>query len=202
MKNQADDSTHTKKNSEFFDKLDKDRKAKKCEYAVLVTLLEPDSEFYNQGIVDVGYEYEKMFVIRPQFFLPIIGFLRNASLNALDYKRQLALAKQQTVDVTTFENDVEEFKRLFLKHTRLAAEKHQSAIDNINKVIGILESVKSSLEGSDKNLGHAEKKLDDLSVKKLTRRNPTMAELFEDARAAQAEADGDAIPLVAEILED
>ncbi|NCF74671.1 MAG: DUF2130 domain-containing protein [Gammaproteobacteria bacterium] len=179
MKNENDTTATKKKNEDFLKELDKDRTEKGCEYAVLVSLLEPDSELYNSGIVDVFYRYPKMYVIRPQFFVPIITLLRNAAMKSLEYKTELALVKAQNVDITDFENDLETFKTAFAKNYDLASRKFQTAIDEIDKSIDHLQKTKDALLGTDRNLRLANNKAQDVTIKKLTRRNPTMAEKFE-----------------------
>ncbi|MCR4928071.1 MAG: DUF2130 domain-containing protein [Lachnospiraceae bacterium] len=180
MKNESDTTSTKHKNEDFFKELDKDRKEKKCEYAVLVTLLEADNELYNSGIVDVSYKYEKMYVIRPQFFIPLITILRNAALNSLSYRQDLALVKNQNIDVTNFENSLQDFKTKFSNNYRIASEKFQNAIDEIDKTIDHLQKVKEGLLGSERQLRIANDKAQDLSVKKLTRNNPTMKAKFEE----------------------
>lgn len=180
MKNEQDDSTHRHKNEDFFKKLDADRRKKNCEYAVLVSLLEPDSELYNTGIVDVSYRYEKMYVIRPQFFIPLISILRNTSQSALEYKAELALVKKQNIDITNFENEMEDFKQKFGRNYRLASEKFKKAIDEIDKTIDHLLKTKEALLGSENNLRLANDKAEALTIKKLTRNNPTMKAKFEE----------------------
>ncbi len=179
MKNEQDDSTHRHKNEDFFKKIDADRRAKGCEYAVLVSLLEPESELYNAGIVDVSYRYDKMYVIRPQFFIPLISILRNASQSALTYKAELALVKKQNIDITNFENEMEDFKQKFGRNYRIASEKFQKAISEIDKTIDHLMKTKEALLGSENNLRLANDKAEALSIKKLTRNNPTMKAKFE-----------------------
>ncbi len=186
MKNEGDDSTHTKRNEDFFKKLDSDRNAKGCEYAVLVSLLEPDSELYNAGIVDVSWRYEKMYVIRPQFFIPMITLLRNAALNSLAVKQQLAVVRQQNIDVENFEAELNDFKAKFGNNYRIASEKFQTAIAESDKTIDHLQKVKENLIGSERQLRLANDKADALTVKKLTRNNPTMKARFE-AVAVEAE---------------
>ena len=183
MKNEADTTATKHKNEDFFKKLDDDRKAKKCEYAVLVSLLEPDNDLYNNGIVDVSYKYEKMYVIRPQFFMPIITLLVNASKKSLEYKKELAIAKSQSLDITNFENKLIEFKDKFGRNYRLASEKFQKAIDEIDKSIAALQKTKEALLGSEKNLSQALNNAEDLTIRKLTYKNPTMKALFDEARA-------------------
>jgi hypothetical protein len=182
MKNESDTTATKKKNEDFLKELDKDRTEKGCEYAVLVSLLEPDSELYNSGIVDVFHRYPKMYIIRPQFFIPIITLLRNAAMKSLEYKTELALVKAQNVDVTNFENDLETFKSAFAKNYDLASRKFQKAIDEIDKSIDHLQKTKDALLGTDRNLRLANNKAQDVTIKKLTRRNPTMAEKFEDLK--------------------
>ncbi|NKB32148.1 MAG: DUF2130 domain-containing protein [Pseudomonadales bacterium] len=182
MKNESDTTATKKKNEDFLKELDKDRTEKGCEYAVLVSLLEPDSELYNTGIVDVFHRYPKMYVIRPQFFLPIITLLRNAAMKSLEYKTELALVKAQNIDVTDFENDLDKFKTAFSKNYDLASRKFQTAIDEIDKSINHLQKTKEALIGTDRNLRLANDKAQDVTVKKLTRRNPTMAAKFEELK--------------------
>ncbi len=180
MKNEADTTATKKKNEDFFKELDKDRNEKNCEYAVLVSLLESDNEFYNNGIVDVSHKYPKMYVVRPQFFIPIITLLRNASLNSIKYKEQLAELKNQNIDISNFENEMEDFKDKFGRNFRLASEKFQTAITEIDKTIEHLEKTKKALLSSEDNLRLANKKAEELTIKKLTKNNPTMKGLFED----------------------
>jgi len=182
MKNESDTTATKKKNEDFLKELDKDRSEKGCEYAVLVSLLEPDSELYNTGIVDVFHRYPKMYVVRPQFFLPIITLLRNAAMNSLEYKTELALVKAQNIDVTNFENDLDDFKTAFAKNYDLASRKFQTAIDEIDKSIDHLQKTKDALLGTDRNLRLANDKAQDVTVKKLTRSNPTMAAQFEELK--------------------
>ena len=184
MKNEADETATKHRNEDFFKKLDADRKAKHCEFAVLVSLLEPDSELYNGGIVDVSYRYEKMYVIRPQFFLPIISLLVQTSKKSLEYKQQLAIAKSQSIDVTNFENQLLDFQEKFGRNYRLASEKFQLAIDEIDKSISHLQKIKEALIGSENNLRLANDKAEALTIKKLTKGNPTMTALFDEAREA------------------
>ena len=179
MKNQNDQTATKKKNEHFFKELNKDRNEKKCEYAVLVSLLETDSELYNNGIVDVSYQYHKMYVVRPQFFIPIISLLRNAGLSALEYKQEVALMKKQTIDITTFEEDLNSFKTGFAKNYDLASRKFKTAINEIDKTITHLQKTKDALLSSENNLRLANNKADSLTVKKLVRKNPTMKEKFE-----------------------
>lgn len=178
MKNESDTTATKKKNEDFLKELDKDRNEKNCEYAILVSLLEPDSELYNSGIVDVFHRYPKMYVIRPQFFIPIITLLRNAAMKSLEYKTELALVKAQNIDITNFENDLDSFKTAFAKNYDLASRKFQKAIEEIDKSIDHLQKTKDALLGTDRNLRLANDKAQDVSIKKLTRKNPTMAEKF------------------------
>ena len=180
MKNEADETATKKKNEDFFKELDKDRNQKKCEYAILVSTLESDNELYNNGIVDVSHRYEKMYVIRPQFFIPIITLLRNASFNALTYKQQLALERQQNIDITNFEDSINEFKTGFAKNYELASRRFKEAIDSIDKSINHLQKTKESLLSSENNLRLANNKAEDLTIKKLTRKNPTMRAKFDE----------------------
>ena len=182
MKNESDTTATKKKNEDFLKELDKDRTEKGCEYAVLVSLLEPDSELYNTGIVDVFHRYPKMYVVRPQFFLPIITLLRNAAMKSLEYKTELALVKAQNIDITNFENDLDTFKTAFAKNYDLASRKFQTAIDEIDKSIDHLQKTKDALLGTDRNLRLANDKAQDVTIKKLTRRNPTMAAKFEELK--------------------
>lgn len=179
MKNESDTTATKKKNEDFLKELDKDRNEKNCEYAILVSLLEPDSELYNSGIVDVFHRYPKMYVIRPQFFIPIITLLRNAAMKSLEYKTELALVKAQNIDITNFENDLDSFKTAFAKNYDLASRKFQKAIEEIDKSIDHLQKTKDALLGTDRNLRLANDKAQDVSIKKLTRKNPTMAEKFK-----------------------
>ena len=180
MKNENDETATKKKNEHFFKELDKDRHEKQCEYAILVSLLEADNELYNTGIVDVSYQYPKMYVVRPQFFIPIITLLRNAALNSLQYKQELALMRDQHIDITHFEEDLETFKKGFARNYELASKKFQSAIDEIDKTIKSLEKTKAALLSSENNLRLANNKAEDLSVKKLVKNNPTMKQRFEE----------------------
>ena len=180
MKNENETTATKHKNEDFFKELDKDRKEKKCEYAVLVSLLEADSELYNTGIVDVSYKYEKMYVIRPQFFIPIITLLRNAALNSMKYKKELVAVKNQDIDISNFEKDMNEWKAGWANTMKNAGKKHLEAIEQINKAIKDLEKTRDALMMSDKHLAIAEGKLDDLSIKRLTRGNPTMRAKFEE----------------------
>ncbi len=182
MKNEQDSTSTKKKNEDFFKKLDKDRNTKNCEYAVLVSMLEPESELYNTGIVDVSYQYAKMYVIRPQFFIPIITLLRNAAMNSMEYKRELAIIKNQEIDITNFEENMENFKNGFSRNFRLASDKFQKAIEEIDKTIDHLQKTKNALLSSENNLRLANDKAQDLTIKKLTRGNPTMKAKFDDLK--------------------
>ncbi|MDP9991515.1 hypothetical protein J2W28_002692 [Variovorax boronicumulans] len=182
MKNESDRTATKNRNEDFLKELDKDRTEKGCEYAVLVSLLEPDSELYNTGIVDVFHRYPKMYVVRPQFFLPIITLLRNAAMNSLKYKSELALFKAQNIDVTNFENELETFKNAFAKNYDLASRRFQTAIEEIDKSIDHLQKTKEALLGTDRNLRLANDKAQDVTIKKLTRGNPTMAAKFADLK--------------------
>lgn len=184
MKNEMEDTAHKHRNEDFFRKLDADRNAKGCEYAVLVSLLEPDNELYNNGIVDVSYRYPKMYVIRPQFFMPLITLLVNASRKSIAYQRELAVARSQSVDVTNFEAKLMEFKEKFGNNYRLASEKFRKAIDEIDKSIAALQKTKDALLSSENNLRLANDKAEALTIKKLTYKNPTMKAKFDEARAA------------------
>ena len=180
MKNEMDETATKKKNEDFLKELDKDRREKNCEYAVLVSLLEPDSELYNQGIVDMSHRYPKMYVIRPQFFIPIITILRNAATNALDYRRQLEVVRNQNIDISHFEEDMNDFKEKFARNFRIASERFQKAIDEIDKTIDHLQKTKEALLSSENNLRLANNKAEDLTIKRLTRKNPTMAAKFAE----------------------
>ena len=182
MKNESDETATKKKNEDFFRELDKDRNEKGCEYAVLVSLLEPNNELYNGGIVDVSYRYPKMYVIRPQFFIPMITLLRNAAQNSLKYKQELALIKAQDIDIANFESELDKFKDAFGKNYDLASRKFQTAIDEIDKSIDHLQKTKEALLGTDRNLRLANDKAQDVTIKKLTRGNPTMAEKFAELK--------------------
>ncbi len=182
MKNEMDETTTKHKNEDFLKKLDEDRRAKNCEYAVLVSLLEPDSELYNTGIVDVSHRYPKMYVIRPQFFIPLITLLIQTSKKSLEYKKALVAAQSQSVDVTNFENQLNDFKDKFANNYRLASEKFQTAIVEIDKSIDHLQKIKSALVGSENNLRLANEKADNLTIKKLTRDNLTMKAKFEEMK--------------------
>ena len=189
MKNEMDTTVTKKRNEDFLKELDKDRTEKGCEYAVLVSLLEPESELYNSGIVDVFHRYPKMYIVRPQFFLPIITLLRNASMKSLEYKTELALVKAQSVDITNFENDLDSFKTAFAKNYDLASRKFQTAIDEIDKSIDHLQKTKNALMSTDRNLRLANDKSQDVTIKKLTRRNPTMAAKFDELSDASSSDD-------------
>jgi hypothetical protein len=180
MKNESDETATKKRNEDFLKELDKDRTEKACEYAVLVSLLEPESELYNSGIVDVSHRYPKMYVVRPQFFVPLITLLRNAALNAMKYKSELALVRSQNVDITKFETQLDEFKTSFGRNWRLASEGFEEAIKRIDDAIKDLERTKEALHKSANNLRLANDKADDLTIKKLTRGNPTMAAKFAE----------------------
>lgn len=183
MKNEMDTTATKHKNEDFFKELDKDRKEKGCEYAVLVSLLEADNELYNTGIVDVSYKYPKMYVIRPQFFIPMITLLRNAALNSADYRRQLAEVKSQNLDISHFEDDINDFKAKFGRNYQLASDKFKKAIEEIDKTIDHLQKTKDALLSSENNLRLANDKAQDLTVKKLVKKNPTMAQKFADLAA-------------------
>ena len=180
MKNESDTTATKHKNEDFFDKLDKDRKKKKCEYAVLVSTLEADSELYNSGIVDVSYRHEKMYVVRPQMFITIITLLRNAALNSLKYQRELAIVRNQQIDIQNFEENMNTFKEQFGRNYRLASEKFRKAIDEIDKTIDHLQKTKDALLGSENNLRLANGKAEDLTIKKLTKNAPSVREMFEE----------------------
>lgn len=182
MKNEMDETATKHKNEDFFKELDKDRREKNCEYAVLVSMLEADSELYNTGIVDVSYRFEKMYVIRPQFFIPMITLLRNAALNSLEYRQQLALVREQNIDITHFEEAMTDFKNGFSYNVDLASRKFNTAIDEIDKTITHLQKTKEALLSSDHNLQIANRKVDDLTIKKLTKNNPTMAAKFAELK--------------------
>jgi len=180
MKNEGDETMTKKKNEDFLRELDKDRTEKKCEYAVLVSLLEVENELYNTGIVDVSYKYPKMYVVRPQFFIPIITILRNASMNSLKYKKELAMVKSQNVDITNFEDNINIFKKGFAQNYDLASRKFKTAIEEIDKTIDHLQKTKEALLSSENNLRLANNKAEDLTIKKLTRGNPTMTAKFTE----------------------
>ncbi|ETK00817.1 hypothetical protein N425_13420 [Tannerella sp. oral taxon BU063 isolate Cell 2] len=184
MKNEADTTATKHRNEDFLAKLDKDRREKGCEYAVLVSLLEPESELYNEGIVDVSYRYPKMFVVRPQFFMPIIALLTQASRNSVAYKKELEQVRQQSVDVRNFEEQLEMFKDGFARNYRLASDRFRTAIDEIDKSIEHLQKIKEALVGSENNLRLANNKAERLTIRKLTYKNPTMKRMFDEARAA------------------
>jgi len=189
MKNEQDETSTKHKNEDFFKELDKDRREKHCEYAVLVSMLESDSELYNGGIVDVSYKYDKMYVVRPQCFIPIITLLRNAAMNALSYKQELAVVRSQNIDITNFEDNLMKFKDDFSRNYNIAHDHFDKAIDEIDKTIQHLEKVKKELQGSDNQLRIATGKVEDVSVKKLTKDNPTMKAEFERIRKQKAGQD-------------
>jgi hypothetical protein len=176
----GDETMTKKKNEDFFKELDKDRLEKKCEYAVLVSLLEAESEFYNSGIVDVSHKHPKMYVVRPQFFIPIITLLRNAAMNSMQYKAELALVKNQNIDITNFEEKINTFKVGFARNYELASRKFKTAIEEIDKTIDHLQKTKDALLSTDNNLRLANQKTEDLTIKKLTHGNPTMKSKFDD----------------------
>lgn len=180
MKNEADMTATKHKNEDFFKELDKDRKEKKCEYAVLVSLLEIDNDYYNTGIVDVSYRYPKMYVIRPQFFIPLITLIRGAALNALEYKKEMLVLQNQNIDISHFEENMNTFKSGFAKNYRIASEKFSKAIEEIDKTIDHLQKTKDALNSSDRNLRLANNKAEELTIKRLTKNSPTMAKLFEE----------------------
>lgn len=182
MKNECDTTATKHKNEDFLKELDKDRREKKCEYAVLVSLLETDSEFYNAGIVDMSYKYPKTYVIRPQFFIPLITLIRNEAMNSLEYKKQLELIQNQNIDITHFEENLADFQNKFANNYRIASDKFKNAIDEIDKTIDHLQKVKDGLLGSERQLRIANDKAQDLSIKKLTKDNPTMKKKFEDLK--------------------
>jgi hypothetical protein len=183
MKNEADSTATKKKNEDFFKELDKDRNEKNCEYAILVSLLEPESELYNTGIVDVSHRFPKMYVIRPQFFIPMITLLRNAAMNSVKYKSELAIIKAQNIDVTNFESELNAFKDGFSRNYDLASRHFQTTIDEIDKSISHLEKTKDALLSTVRNLRLANDKAQDVTVKKLTRGNQTMAARFAELKA-------------------
>ena len=189
MKNENDETAIKKKNEDFFKELDKDRRSKNCEYAVLVSLLEPQSELYNTGIVDVSHRYPKMYVVRPQFFIPIITLLRNAAMNSLKYKTELALMKAQNVDITNFESQLDDFKAAFGRNWRLASDGFEEAVKRIDEAIKDLEKTKEALHKSANNLRLANDKAEDLTVKRLTRGNPTMAAKFDELKLGTTDAE-------------
>ena len=180
MKNEADQTATKHKNEHFFKELDKDRKEKNCEYAVLVSMLEADNDYYNDGIVDVSYLYDKMYVIRPQFFIPLITLIRNLANKSLDYKKELIQMKNQNIDITNFEENMNKFKTEFGRNYRLASEKFNKAIEEIDKTIDHLQKTKEALLSSENNLRLANNKAEDLTIKKVTRNNPTMTKMFEE----------------------
>ena len=186
MKNENETTATKHKNEDFFKELDKDRREKNCEYAILVSLLESDSELYNTGIVDVSYRYEKMYVIRPQFFIPIITLLRNAALSSLQYKQELAVVRSQNIDITHFEENMEKFKVGFARNYDLASRKFKTAIDEIDKTINSLQKTKDALLSSENNLRLANNKAGELTIKRLTRGNPTMAQKFADLHTSES----------------
>ncbi len=188
MKNESDATATKKKNEDFLKELDKDRNEKDCEYAVLVSLLEPESELYNSGIVDVSHRFPKMYVIRPQFFIPMITLLRNAAQGALTYKAELARVREQNIDITNFESELDAFKHGFARNYELASKKFKTAIDEIDKTIDHLQKTKEALLGSENNLRLANNKADDLTIKKLTRGNPTMAAKFTELNVEDAKS--------------
>jgi hypothetical protein len=190
MKNENDRTATKNRNEDFLKELDKDRVEKGCEYAVLVSLLEPDSDLYNTGIVDMFHRYPKMYIVRPQFFIPIITLLRNAAMNSLKYKSELALVKAQNLDITSFESDLETFKTAFAKNFDLASRRFQAAIEEIDKSIDHLQKTKEALLGTDRNLRLANDKAQDVSIKKLTRGNPTMAAKFAELKSELHDEEG------------
>ncbi len=182
MKNENDATATKKKNEDFLKELDKDRREKNCEYAILVSLLEPESDLYNSGIVDVFHRYPKMYVVRPQFFIPIITLLRNAAMKSLDYRKELELVRSQNIDITKFEDDLNAFKTGFSKNYDLASRRFKTAIDEIDKSIDHLQKTKDALLGTDRNLRLANNKAQDVTIKKLIRKNPTMADMFQELK--------------------
>ena len=182
MKNEGDETATKKRNEDFLKELNKDRNEKKCEYAVLVTLLEADSELYNSGIVDVSHKYEKMYVVRPQFFIPIITLLRNAAMNSLKYKQELNLIRNQNIDITNFEDKLDKFRDGFSKNYKSASKNFQEAIDEIDKSIARMQPVKQKLTTSENQLRLANKKSEELTIKKLNYNNPTMKSKFKEAK--------------------
>ena len=182
MKNEADETATKHKNEDFFKELNKDREEKKCEYAVLVTMLEADNDYYNDGIVDVSYVYDKMYVIRPQFFVPIITLITNLSKKSLEYRKELSMVREQNIDITHFEENINNFKESFGRNYRLASEKFSKAIEEIDKTIEHLKKTKESLLSSDNNLRIANNKIDDLSIQKLTKNNKTMTDMFNNVK--------------------
>jgi hypothetical protein len=187
MKNESDQTATKKRNEDFLKELDKDRNEKKCEYAVLVSLLETENELYNTGIVDVSHKFEKMYVVRPQFFIPIITLLRNAAMNSIHYKAELALVKSQNIDITNFEDKMNKFKEGFARNYELSSRKFKDAIDGIDKTIKELQKTKDALLSSENNLRLANEKTEDLTIKKLTHGNPTMKAKFDELTKNQDE---------------
>ena len=192
MKNEMDETSTKHKNEDFFAKLDKDRRDKGCEYAILVSLLEPDNDLYNEGIVDVSYRYPKMFVIRPQFFMPLISLLTQASKKSIEYQKELIVARQQSVDVTNFESKLNDFRKKFGNHYQYASAKFNKAIEDIDKAIISLQKMKEDLMSSANYLRLANNDTEALSIKRLTRGNPTMKKMFDDAKAAGNDIPSDA----------
>ena len=190
MKNEADKTATKHKNEDFFKELDKDRKEKNCEYAVLVSLLEIDNDYYNEGIVDISHKYSKMYVIRPQFFIPLITLIRSMAMNALKYKKELQVIQNQNIDISNFEDNMQKFKDSFGRNYRLASEKFKKAIDEIDKTIDHLQKTKESLLSSENNLRLANSKAEELTIKKLTRGNETMTKMFEDTKKEQQQKVG------------
>ena len=182
MKNEADETSTKHKNEDFFKELDKDRREKNCEYAVLVSLLEIDNDYYNSGIVDVSYKYDKMYVIRPQFFIPLITLIRGLALHSLEYKKELKIVQNQNIDIKNFEDNINSFKNSFGRNYRLASEKFKKAIDEIDKTIDHLQKTKDALLSSENNLRLANNKIDDLTIKKLTHNSETIAKMFDDLK--------------------
>ena len=187
MKNEQDETATKKKNEDFLKELNKDREEKNCEYAVLVSLLEPDSELYNTGIVDKSHRYPKMYVIRPQFFIPMITILRNAAMNSMEYKAQLAVIRNQNVDITHFEENINKFKEGFARNYELASRKFKTAVEEIDKTILHLQKTKEALISSENNLRLANNKAEDLTIKRLTRGNPTMKAKFAEVKQQEEE---------------
>ena len=185
MKNEADETSSKHKNEDFLKELDKDRKEKNCEYAVLVSLLEIDNEYYNTGIIDMSHRYPKMYVIRPQFFIPLITLLRGAALNTLGYKKELQIVQNQNIDISHFEDNINSFKEGFGRNYRLASEKFKKAIEEIDKSMDHLQKIKDALISSENNLRLANNKIEDLTIKKLTSNSPTVAKMFEEEKNAQ-----------------
>jgi hypothetical protein len=187
MKNEADTTATKHRNEDFFKELDKDRREKNCEYAVLVSMLEADSEYYNTGIVDVSYRYPKMYVVRPQFFITIITLLRNAALNSLKYQQELQIVRNQQLDLTNFESNMQAFKDGFARNYRLASERFATAIEEIDKTIDHLQKTKQALMSSENNLRLANNKAEELSIKRLTKNAPSVREMFEEERKKHEE---------------